>query len=109
VSGRILIVDDDRELCAWLEAGLGAHGFSTTSWTDPAAAAEGLRDADVDVVVTDLNMRGMHGLDLCARVAASRPDVPVVVLTAFGSLESAIGAIRAGAYDFLTSRWSSMS
>jgi DNA-binding NtrC family response regulator len=102
VSGRILVVDDDRELCAWLEAGLGAYGFETASHTDPAAALDALRDADVDVVVTDLNMRGMHGLDLCARVVERRPDVPVVVLTAFGSLDTAIGAIRAGAYDFLT-------
>jgi DNA-binding NtrC family response regulator len=102
VSGRVLVVDDDRELCAWIEAGLGAHGFATESRTDPAAALAALRDADVDVVVTDLNMRGMHGLDLCERVVASRPDVPVLVITAFGSLETAVGAIRAGAYDFLT-------
>jgi DNA-binding NtrC family response regulator len=102
VSGRVLVVDDDRELCAWIEAGLRAHGFATESRTDPAAALAALRDADVDVVVTDLNMRGMHGLDLCERVVASRPDVPVLVITAFGSLETAVGAIRAGAYDFLT-------
>jgi DNA-binding NtrC family response regulator len=102
VSGRILVVDDDRELCAWIETGLSAHGFSTESHTDPTAALAALRDADVDVVVTDLNMRGMHGLDLCERVVASRPDVPVLVITAFGSLETAVGAIRAGAYDFLT-------
>jgi len=53
------------------------------------------------VVVTDLNMSGMSGLQLCERVVAAHPDVPVVVITAFGSLDAAIGAIRAGAYDFL--------
>ena len=57
---------------------------------------------DFDVVVTDLNMRGMNGLELCERIVADRPDVPVVVITAFGSLETAIAAIRAGAYDFIT-------
>jgi two-component system response regulator HydG len=56
----------------------------------------------VDVVLSDLNMRGMDGLALCERVVASRPDVPVVLITAFGSLETAIAAIRAGAYDFIT-------
>src|SRR5262249_31996347 len=76
--------------------------FVTESHTDPATALAALRDAELDVVVTDLNMRGMHGLELCARVVENRPDVPVLVLTAFGSLETAIGAIRAGAYDFLT-------
>jgi two-component system response regulator HydG len=102
VNGRVLIVDDDRELCAWLGTGLAAHGFATDSRTEPAEALSALREADVDVVVTDLNMRSMNGLDLCASVAASRPDVPVLVITAFGSLETAIGAIRAGAYDFIT-------
>ncbi len=102
MNGRVLIVDDDRELCAWLGTGLAAHGFATDSRTDPAEALEALREADVDVVVTDLNMRSIHGLDLCASVVASRPDVPVLVITAFGSLETAVGAIRAGAYDFIT-------
>ena len=102
MNGRVLIVDDDRELCAWLGTGLAAHGFATDSRTDPTEALAVLREADVDVVVTDLNMRSMHGLDLCANVVQSRPDVPVLVITAFGSLETAIGAIRAGAYDFIT-------
>jgi DNA-binding NtrC family response regulator len=102
VTGHVLVVDDDPALCAWVEAGLAAHGFTSRSCTDPIAALDWLRDAEVDVVVTDLNMAGLHGLDLCARAVERRPDVPVLVLTAFGSLETAIGAIRAGAYDFLT-------
>ena len=102
MTSRILVVDDDPALCAWLEASLAAHGFAARSCTDPIAALDAVRDADLDVVLTDLDMGGMHGLDLCARVVERRPDVPVVVLTRFGSLESAVGAIRAGAYDFLT-------
>ena len=58
--------------------------------------------ADVDVVVTDLNMRGMNGLAALRARRRERPDVPVIVITAFGSLETAIAAIRAGAYDFIT-------
>jgi two-component system response regulator HydG len=53
-------------------------------------------------VLTDLNMPGMNGLDLCRRIVESRPGIPVIVITAFGSLETAVGAIRAGAYDFVT-------
>jgi len=53
-------------------------------------------------VATDLNMPGMSGVELCERVVANRPDVPVLLLTAFGSLDAAVSAIRAGAYDFLT-------
>jgi two-component system response regulator HydG len=56
---------------------------------------------DVDVVLTDLKLPGLNGLDLCARMVANRPDIPVVVLTAFGSMETAMAAMRAGAYDFV--------
>ena len=59
-------------------------------------------EGDFDVVVTDLNMRGMSGLELCDRVVTNRPDVPVIVMTAFGSMETAVATMRAGAFDFLT-------
>src|SRR6185369_11622516 len=70
--------------------------------TDPAEALEMVRATDFDTVLTDLNMRGMNGLELCERIVAARPDVPVIVITAFGSLETAVAAIRVGAYDFIT-------
>ncbi|HSO40972.1 MAG TPA: sigma-54 dependent transcriptional regulator, partial [Labilithrix sp.] len=57
---------------------------------------------DFDVVLTDLSMPEMSGLDLCERVLGTRPNMPVVVITGQGSLETAIGAIRVGAYDFIT-------
>jgi two-component system response regulator HydG len=57
---------------------------------------------EFDVVVTDLRMRGMNGLGLCARIVENRPDIPVIVMTAFGSLETAVDTIRAGACDFIT-------
>jgi two-component system response regulator AtoC len=102
VKGRILIVDDERSMCEALEAGLTPKGFET-QWTTAAnAAIEQLGSSEVDVVLTDLNMRGMNGLELCERVVANRPDVPVIVITAFGSFETAVAAIRAGAYDFVT-------
>ena len=65
-------------------------------------AIEVVQRDDVDVVVSDVNMKGMTGLELCQRVVADRPDIPVIMLTAFGSFEIAVGAIRAGAYDFVT-------
>jgi len=102
MAGQILIVDDEQSLCEALEAGLTPKGF-TTRWTTAASEAlDLLREAEFDVVLTDLNMRGMSGLELCERIVANRPDVPVVVITAFGSFEAAVAAIRAGAYDFIT-------
>src|SRR5262245_58606479 len=101
-AGRVLVVDDDRSLCDTLADALGKRGFTVECRTSPAAAIELLRGAEWDVVVTDLRMGAASGLDLCARVVAEWPEVPVIVVTAFGTLDTAIGAIRAGAYDFIT-------
>jgi two-component system response regulator HydG len=101
MSTRILLVDDDATMSETLALGLRKRGFEVAARASGAEAMQALDDGDFEVVVTDLAMRGMGGIELCERVVANRPDVPVVVLTAFGSLESAISAIRAGAYDFI--------
>ena len=102
MSGRVLVVDDDRSMCELLQAGLVRRGFEVTWRTSAAEALAAMSEGDFDVIVTDLNMPGTNGLELCERVTANRPDVPVVVITAFGSLDTAVAAIRAGAYDFIT-------
>ncbi len=101
MTTKILIVDDDRPLCEMLARGLTKRGFDV-AWSTSASDALALTlTSELDVIVTDLNMAGMNGLELCERIVANRPDVPVIVITAFGSLETAIAAIRAGAYDFI--------
>ena len=102
MSGRVLVVDDDRSMCDLLETGLRRRGFDVRTKTSADDAFTSMATEDFDVVVTDLNMKGMNGIELCERIVANRPDIPVVVMTAFGSLETAVAAIRAGAYDFLT-------
>ena len=99
---RALIVDDDSDMVAMLDVGLSSRGFQVTPCTSGSAALEALATAEFDVVVTDLNMRAMNGLELCERTCASRPNLPVVVITAFGSLDTAVAALRAGAYDFIS-------
>jgi two-component system response regulator HydG len=101
MSTRILLVDDDAVLSETLAVGLRRRGFAVTPRASAAEAMQALDGEEFDVVVTDLNMRGIGGIELCERIAANRPDLPTVVLTAFGNLESAISAIRAGAYDFI--------
>ncbi len=101
-SGHILIVDDDRALCDALAVGLRKRGFAVEWRTSAVEAVEAHAASGFDAVVTDLNMGDSTGIDLCATIAARWSDVPVLVLTAFGSLETAVQAIRAGAYDFIS-------
>jgi two-component system response regulator HydG len=102
VTARVLIVDDDRSMCELLASGLAKRGFECTFTTDGASALDVVGREDLDAVVSDVNMRGMDGLQLSERIVANRPDLPVVVITAFGSLDTAVAALRVGAYDFLT-------
>jgi two-component system response regulator AtoC len=99
---KVFVVDDEREMVDLVALGLKKRGFQVVPFGAGADALAALTEHDVDVVVTDLNMKGMTGLELCQKIVADRPDLPVVVLTAFGSFETAVGAIRAGAYDFVT-------
>jgi len=100
--GSVLIVDDDADMCRLLVRGLGAAGFEVVSRSGGDGALEALRAGDVDVVVTDLRMEGMDGLQLASQVHTERPDVAVILLTAHGSFETAVAALRATIYDVLT-------
>jgi two-component system response regulator HydG len=102
MAGRILIVDDDVSLGEMLVEGLGERGFDCIFAADADDACRQFAEEEFDTVVTDLNLPKIGGLELCHRFAESRPDVPVIVLTAYGSFDSAVGAIRSGAYDFIT-------
>jgi DNA-binding NtrC family response regulator len=102
MPARVLIIDDDPEFCELLRLDLSQRGFEIETCMDSAAGLAALSERPFDVALTDLNMPGMDGIDLCHRINANRPDVPVVVLTAFGSMEAAVAAIRAGAFDFVT-------
>jgi DNA-binding NtrC family response regulator len=97
-----MVVDDDRSMCELIEADLGRRGFHISWYTSAEEAFRVLQDGAFDAVLTDLMMPDMNGIDLCDRIVSNRPDVPVIVITAFGSLETAVKAIRAGAYDFVT-------
>jgi two-component system response regulator AtoC len=102
MKGRVLIVDDEQAMCDLLAAQLDRRGFRVITRQSARAGLSALREEAVDILVVDQNMPGTTGTSLCEEVSADRPDVPVVLITAFGSLETAIAAIRAGAYDFLT-------
>ena len=102
MPGRILIVDDEQAMCDLLATDLALRGFEVAAHTCAQDAFAELKSREFDVVLTDLNMPGLTGLELCARIVANRPDVLVIVITAFGSMDAAVSAIRAGAFDFVT-------
>jgi len=102
MTGHVLIVDDDSSMSETLARAMNRRGFVATSKTSAVEALQLLEEQDFDVVVSDLHMDGMDGLAFCERVVANRPDLPLVMITAFGSLESAVAALRVGAYDFIT-------
>jgi two-component system, NtrC family, response regulator AtoC len=101
LNGRILVVDDDREMCALLERQLSRRDFAVRVHDSAEKALADLEVESFDAVVTDVRMRGIDGIQLCDRIRENRPDVPVLVITAFGSLDTAVAAIRAGAFDFM--------
>ena len=99
---RILLIDDDATTCELMKLELASREYDVVTLTSADAALRQLAAEDFGVVITDINMRGMTGVDLCRQVVALRQETPVIVMTAFASLEVAVASIRAGAYDFVT-------
>jgi len=102
MKAKVLIVDDDTSMCELLADGLAQHGYEARWNASAQEALTQLGEHDFDVVLTDINMRDMSGLELCQKATEAHPQLPVIVITAFGSMETAVQAIRAGAYDFIT-------
>ena len=98
---RVLVVDDDPSLGELLVTGLGGCGYEAEWRGDAREALAVLGRTEFAFVVTDLSMPGMDGIELCKRVVAEHPRLAVIVMTAHGSLEGAVSAMRAGARDFI--------
>ena len=99
--GKILIVDDDEALCEAMELSLARKDLEITWRSSAQDALELVAERDFDVVLTDRAMPSMGGIELCDRIHAIRPELPVVVVTGHASVDTAISAIRAGAYDYV--------
>ncbi len=101
--GRILAVDDELDMLALLKMiveGYSDHQVTTTN--NPLEAAELLEKDSFDLILTDLKMPGLDGMELLARAKQRDEDALVLVITAYGSLESAEEAMAKGAFDFIT-------
>jgi len=102
MSARILVADDEDSLRWVLEKGLRQAGYDVVSVKDGAAAVRAVEDEAFDLVFVDVRMPGMDGLAALAKMRERRPDACVVVMTAHGTMETAIQAMQRGAYDYLT-------
>ncbi len=99
---RVLVVDDDESLRRVTQVQLQQGGYEVATAADGTQALAILEREPVEVIVTDLRMPGMSGLDLLRQVRAEFPDIVVIVMTAFGTIETAVEAMKAGAYDYVT-------
>jgi len=102
MSGNILIIEDDLDMCNMLSVGLGRRGYTVTTFTSGQEGLAAVGSQLPDVVLTDIHLPDKNGLEICNSIVANQPDIPVIIMTAFGSMDTAIAAIRAGAYDFVT-------
>ena len=101
MSRRLLVVDDDASIRETLAHHLGRAGCEVATAESAERALAGFAELDPAVVITDVRMPGMSGIELVERLRELVPDVNVIVITAYEDMRTAIGAIRAGAYDYL--------
>jgi len=101
-QSRVMVVDDDAETLALLREVVAKEGYQVETVEDGESALRRLAEWQPDLVITDIHMPGMDGLALLAAVREKAPDVLVILLTAYGSLKTAVDAIKAGAFDYLS-------
>ena len=101
-TARILIVEDDESLRRVTQAQIERAGYEASAAIDVAQALEALHRLPHDLVITDLNLPDLSGMDLLKHIRAHFPETAVVIFTAFGTIETAVEAIKLGAYDYLT-------
>ena len=99
---RVLVVDDKLAMAETLADALADEGFDTTALGSGRAAIAAMHAGPVDVVVTDVRMPDIDGFAVLEAIRAAKLDVPVIVMTAYGAVDSAIESIRKGAYHYLT-------
>ena len=99
---RILIVEDEQRITSFLEKGLRANGFTTKVIDEGIEAAEIARDADFDLVILDLGLPGMDGQEVLKAIRRRKQRLPVIILTARGSVTDTVAGLDSGADDYVT-------
>lgn len=103
---HLLVIDDERNYLLVLETLLTDAGYTVTTLNDPKTALAFLEESEVDVVITDMKMPGMSGKEVLEQVKKRWPHIPVLIMTAFGSIEGAVEAMRYGAFNYIAKPFS---
>ena len=98
----VLIVDDEKNYLVILEALLAPEGYEILTASDGREALRLIHQSDLDLVITDVKMPGMSGMELLEACKEAKPEVPVIVMTAYGSIEMAVEAMKKHAFDYIT-------
>jgi two-component system, NtrC family, response regulator len=98
----ILIVDDEKNYLVVLEALLSTEGYEIMTSDKAQDALRLIQESDVDLVLTDMKMPGMSGMELLEEAKKTKPEVPVIMMTAYGTIEMAVEAMKKHAYDYIT-------
>jgi nitrogen regulation protein NR(I) len=101
-AGRVLVVDDEKNITFVIQAMLEKAGYEVLSYNQSGPALESIAEEDLDAVVTDLYMPGADGMEILDFCRKNHPELPVVMITAFGTVEVAVAALKRGAFDFVT-------
>ncbi len=101
-DGKILVVDDDASLRRIIEFNLKKKAYKPTMLENAEEAVTHLRKSDFELMISDIRMPGMDGLELLQIAREIKPDLPVIFITAFGTIEMAVEAMKLGAYDYIT-------
>src|SRR5215469_16586066 len=101
-AAKIVVVDDDRIVLRAVSEILQREGYIVIAIDDAVEGLAAAKDPSIDVAVLDIKMPNLSGLDLLRAVKQSRPEVEVIMMTAFATVETAVEAVKAGAYDYLT-------
>jgi len=102
MKSRILVAEDEKNIREGLAAALELDGHEVAVAADGSEALKRFHKGDIDLVISDLKMPGLSGEELLAKILAESPGTPVIILTGHGTVETAVKAMRAGAWDFLT-------
>jgi DNA-binding NtrC family response regulator len=98
----VLVVDDDLHILEVIDARLSAAGYRVITAPSAREALESLRGCEMDLLISDIRMPGMGGMELLSEARLLCPEIPVILLTAYGTIPDAVTAIKAGAVEYLT-------